>query len=367
MSPRSLWTAQNFYPNARGIAEVRLGSTRYNSAAYTNASRGRAIIRYYPAGGTKRKIAALNVTTNDIIVYGNDSDNTLNAITGGTALTANKDFFFEVYQAGLYSGNATEYIQKTTNGTTKADVTTLPKGYPGPVYRNRLLVWGVTGALKRVYYTDTFAETCDILNQYRTIEHPEDVSGVAVFGRDEDRGVFGDLAIFTPTSTWIQKGDFGMLLDGSDPFDRATDRLGCPSPHSLVDTPYGLIGMGYDGSLDLVVFMIPVGGNRPIIISEPIRTIEAPPAGYRNLASAVFYKGFYRLSFVPSGATTPTREWWADLRGFRTDGKVDNLGIDWWGPMAGRAIGGYAVQADTGDANELIAVDGAAGYIDLLD
>ena len=365
MSARFLYTAQNFYPNTRGILESRLGTARWNAAAYTNATRGRAIIRFYPPGGTKRKIAALNVATNDVLVYGNDSNNTLNVLTGATALTTNKNWFFEVYQAGLYMGNATEAIQKTTNGTTRADVATLPVGYPGPVYRNRLTVWGNSTYPKRVYYTDTLGELCDTDTQYRAVEHPEDVSGVAVFGRDEDRGVFGDLAVFTPTSTWIQKGDFGMLLDGSDPWDRATDRLGSLSPHSFADTPYGLIGLGYDGSDEFVVFMIPIGGNRPIVISDPIRTAEAPPVAYRHLASAVFYRGFYRLSFVPSGATTPTREWWADLRGFSTD--RFNYGIEWWGPMTGRALGGYAVQADAGDANELIAVDGAAGYINTVD
>ncbi len=361
MRADELYTAANFVPKTRGIAETRLGATRFNATAWENATAGRELIRYYPSGGTKRKVAAFNVAGGDQIVYGDDENGTLAEVTGATALTANKDWRFCVYLGNLYMGNATEAMQKSTDGTTRTDVTTLPIGHPACVYRSRLVIVKNPTQRKRVYYTGVESEECDTTFQYRSVEHPEDVEAAAGFGRDEDRGVFGDLAVFTATSTWIQRGDFGEVGE----WDRATDRLGTLSPLSLVDTPYGLMGLGYDGTPDLVVFMIPVGGGRPIIVSDKIRGAEILPMAYRKLACAVYHDGFYKLSFVPEGGSAPTRQWWGDLR--RLNPNADDYGIGWWGPHSGQTIGAFAVQADASDSNELIGVDGTAGYINNLE
>ena len=365
ISRRELYDATNFFPATRGIAETRLGSARFNSTAVTGGI-GREIARYYPAGGTRRKIVVFNLAAGDALYYGTDATGVLTAITGPTALTANTAWLFAEFQGNFYAGNATEVIQKSTNGTTRTDIGGSPAlfiGYPAGPYRSRLLAFGNPTNPKRIAYTDTFTENAPADN-YITIEHHEDPTAVHVFGRDDDQGVFGDLAIFTPTSTWIVRGDFKDIAGGYS-LERVEERLGTLSPLSFMDTPYGLVGLGYDGTTDLIVVMIPHGGGRPVIISDKIRAIESLPRAYRNLANAVYYKGFYRLSFVPSGQTVPNREWWADLRSL--DLRARGLNIEWWGPMTGRNIGAMAVQLGSGDANELIAADSNGGYIDNLD
>ena len=365
ISPRHLWRAQNFYAGNRGIADMRLGSSRFNSSQVSGGI-GRNIIRYYPAGGTARKIAVFNIATGDIIYYGTDATGALTEVTGGSSLTANSQYLFAEFQGNLYIGNAIELIQVSANGTTRANIggsPVAPIGYPGGPYRSRLLIFANPTNPTRVSYTDTFTVNTPTDN-YITIEHPENPSAVHVFGRDDDQGVFGDLAIFTPTSTWIVRGDFKDIAGGYS-LERAEGRLGTLSPLSLVDTPYGLMGLGYDGTTDIVVFLIPTGGGRPIVVSEKIREIEALPRAYRNLACATYFKGWYRLSFVPSGGTVPAREWWADLRSFSFS--APDFNIDWWGPMIGRNVGAMAVQSGSGDASELIAIDGNAGYVLTLD
>lgn len=365
ISRRELYDATNFFPATRGIAETRLGSARFNGTEVSGGI-GRAIARYYPVGGTRRKIAAFNIAGGDALYYGTDATGAMTEMTGPTALTANKQWLFAEFQGNFYAGNATEVIQKSTNGTTRTDIGGSPAlfiGYPAGPYRSRLLAFGNPTTPKRIAYTDTFTENAPADN-YIAIEHHEDPAAVHVFGRDEDKGVFGDLAIFTPTSTWIVRGDFKDLAGGYS-LEAVEGRLGTLSPLSFTDTPYGLIGLGYDGSTDIVVIMIPHGGSRPIIISDQIRSIESLPRAYRNLANAVYFNGFYRLSFVPSGQTVPNREWWADLR--YMDGRARDLNIGWWGPMTGRNIGVMAVQLGSGDANELIAVDSNGGFINTLD
>ena len=365
ISRRELWQAQNFWAPGRGVAETRLGSARFNSSEVSGGV-GRNIARYYPSGGTARKIAAFNIAGGDKLYYGTDATGVLSEITGATALSATKQWLFSQFSGNFYAGNATEAIQKSANGTTRADIggsPAPPVAYPGPVYRSRLTFFGEAANPKRLWYTDTFTENVPA-DSYIFIEHPEDISAAAVFGRDDDQGVFGDLAIFTPSSTWIIRSDFKDIAGGYS-LDRATDRLGCPSPLSLVDTPYGLVGLGYDATGDLVVFMIPVGYGRPVVISDRIRNIETLPRQYRNLANAIFIDGWYRLSFVPSGGTVPNKEWWADLRGYNSN-KPD-YGVEWWGPMNGRNIGAMMVQSEGSDANELIAVDANAGYVNTLD
>lgn len=367
-----LYQAQNMYAATRGIAEHRLGWTKHNTNALASALAGRELIRFYEAG-TGWKIAAFNLAAGDKLVYAaTTTGNPLTEITGSTSLSANKNWKFVQYQGALYAGNATETMQKMTAHDARADITVVAgkytsKGYPAGPYRGRILSYGdATSAStkKRLYYTNTLTDDFET-NNYVYIEHPENISAAAVFGRDEDAGAFGDLAIFTPTSTWIHRGDFGA--DAS--LDRASDRIGTLSPLSLVETPWGLVGLGYDGTDELVVFMIPVGAYRPLVISDYIRTSESLPVAYRKLANAVYYDGFYRLSFVPSGQTVPNREWWCDLRYFNTS--QHNYGVGWWGPMTGRSIGAMAVQADASDSNELIGVtsttSGTTGFIMNLD
>jgi len=365
ISRRQLWQAQNFWAPGRGVAETRLGAARFNSSE-VSGGKGRNIARYYPAGGTARKIVAFNLAGGDKLYYGTDATGALTEITGATALSANKQWLFSQFSGNFYGGNATEAIQKSTNGTTRANIggsPAPPVAYPGPVYRSRLTFFGNPSFPKRWYYTDTFTENVPADN-YVTIEHPEDISAGAVYGRDDDQGVFGDLAIFTPSSTWIVRGDF-KDIGGGYRLDRATDRLGCPSPLTLVDTPYGLFGLGYDATTDFVAFMIPVGYGRPVVVSDAIRNLETMPRASRNLASAVYIDGWVRIAFAPSGQTVPTKEWWADLRGYSSN-KPD-FGIEWWGPMTGRNIGAMMVQSEGSDANELIAVDANAGYVNTLD
>ena len=190
ISRRQLWNAQNLWAPNRGIAETRPGSARFN-ASEVSGGKGRNIIRYYPSGGTARKIAAFNIAAADALYYGVDATGVLTEITGATALSANKQWLFSIFQGVLYAGNATEVIQKSSNGTTRADIggsPAPPVAYPGPVYRSRLTFFGNSTTPKRFYYTDTFTENTPADN-YVTIEHPEDISAAAVYGRDDDNGV----------------------------------------------------------------------------------------------------------------------------------------------------------------------------------
>ena len=360
-----IYQGENLYPKTQGIAEMRPGAARWNAAAWPGATRGRAITRFYPSGLTAQKVAALNVDSADVLVRGNDTDSTLAEITGTTALGTNKQWLFAKYQGALYMGNGTQIIQKTTAGLTRADIAgspQMPIGYPAGPYRFRLLSFGNPAALNELAYTLVGAEAQDSPG-VRTVESPEPITAARVFGRDENRGIYGDLAVFTGTSIWTQRDDFEASAGA---WDLMTEHLGTLSPHTLVNTPLGLMGLGYDATEDFVCFIIPLGATRPVLISGPIRSMEALPLAYRQYACAEYYKDFYIVSFVPEGETTPTRQWWADMRRFSLDSKSKNYGIGWWGPMSGQCIGGFAIQSDVPDANELLGVDGAAGYINSL-
>src|SRR3972149_6473100 len=127
ISRRQLWNGQNLWAPNRGIAETRPGSARFNSSEIS--------------GGKGRKIAAFNIAAADALYYGTDATGVLSEVTGGTALSANKQWLFSIFQGVLYAGNATEVIQKSSNGTTRADIggaPAPPHAHPGPLYRSRL-------------------------------------------------------------------------------------------------------------------------------------------------------------------------------------------------------------------------------------
>lgn len=381
---KELWRAQNLYPKHYGVAEMRPGSVRYTTYPWPGVTRARAMNRFYPGSGAAKLITAWNSGSGDVLTSVNDASvgsgtsAELSQITPSDyriSYTANKQWTFARYAGKLFMGNAVQTIQATADGLTSdsiGDSTDMSIGYPAGPYRYRLLTYGNPTYPYRLYYTaiggEANASVAGSGIGYRTVESHESITAASVFGRDEDRGIFGDLAVFTGTSIWVQRDDFWDEENDTylGTWDQMTEHYGTLSPHTIVNTPYGLLGLGYDSTTDFVVFIIPFGQAKPLIISNPIREMEALPMAYRQYACAEYYKGFYIVSFVPQNGTTPTKQWWCDLRRFSTDYRARNYGVGWWGPMVGQCIGAYAIQEDVPDANEFFGADGNGGYINRL-
>ncbi len=368
--PGTLLTAQNWLPYQTGVASKRKGTTFLNATAWASVNRIPFALRYYVNSSTRYKLACANLNAGDAIYSVNDATGALTALTGMPAVGANKlwrgAIWGESPAAYFGNGNAGDGILKTSNGTSIAALTgtQIPtEGHVGGPYFDRGLAW----YQKRLYYTraNNFTDWSnpDTGNKmYMFVQHPEDISAVFSPGPDRSDVQYRRLFICTPTSTWLHLQDFDQGVGTpTATFGTIHETAGVASFNTVAWTDRGAIGMGVDN-----VWLFPFSGA-PIPIGYEIQSaIRAIPAAYRTRCSATYWNGFYILSYVRNGQTSPDREYWADLRQFVESSiysPVVNNGITWHGPMirANIGLGCFMVQSQNPDENELFAFGAAEG------
>jgi hypothetical protein len=135
-----------------------------------------------------------------------------------------------------------------------------------------------------------------------------------------NRSPTSPLALFTETSTWLYFGD--PLDDPSATLVQVSDEIGCPGDRTVASTPLGIVFCGKRS-----VYLLTPQQAEPKDIGWPIEpAIRAVPVPERARCWAIYHRGFYKLALVPPGGTTPTEQWWLDLRRGLGDPP------QWWGP-----------------------------------
>ena len=201
------------------------------------------------------------------------------------------------------------------------------------VHRNRLWVSGDVANPRRIYATSVLipgAEQAifdlgDFFPANAIISLPDDVTGMGVCATVNGDDPRSPMALFTKTSTYLWYGD--ILDDPSAERVQVSSRIGCIGADAVAQTPFGLCFIGLES-----VYRIPPGGGVPEDIGWPIApAIKEIPTGSLSKCRLIFHKGFLKAYLVPSGASTPTVEYWCDLR----------MGLgnppSWWGPHTGVA------------------------------
>lgn len=368
--PGTLLTEQNFVPYQTGIAAKRKGTAFLNATAWANINRVRFGLRYYVNSSTRYKLACLNRDAGDQIARVNDASGEITVLTGMPSVGANTLWrgavLGESPAAYFGNGNAGDGILTTSNGTSIAALTgtQIPtEGHVGGPYFDRMLCW----YQKRLLYSRannfTNWSNPDTGNSmYIFVQHPEDITAAFQPGPDRSDVAYRRLYICTPTSTFIHLQDFDQG-QGTPvaTFGNIHETCGIASFNTLAWTDRGAIGMGVDN-----VWLFPFAGP-PIPIGYEIQSaIRAIPAAYRSRCCATYWNGFYILSYVRAGQTSPDREYWADLRQFVESSiysPVVNNGITWHGPMirSSFGLGCFMVQSQNPDENELFAFGAAEG------
>lgn len=161
------------------------------------------------------------------------------------------------------------------------------------------------------------------------------------------------LACFKKASTWLLTNVPDSAGGVNASANAISGRTGCVAYKTIVATNIGLVFLGTDGS----VYLISGGGGEPRRIGDRIRNAMSHLAENDELmarCTAVFHKGFYKISY-PSSATSTTNDaqWWADLR------TEQGVPITWSGPHIGINVGPQTVFLGDGDEDQHVgAVDG---------
>jgi hypothetical protein len=375
--PGSLLLSQNFVPYSSQVFSKRKGTLHVNASPWADVLSVPWATRFYLGSGAKKTVVAVTKAAGDVLGQVDDTTGAFTALTGMPAVGASQRWSGTVagevptlYMADNYSTNGILY---TTDGVAVAQLagTGIPaKGFMAEPYFDRLLCY--TG--KRVYYSRTNLYTNwtnpDSGNsQYLLVMGDEDIEAVFMPGpMDTEVGYGGRLYVCTPTSTWVHLRDF----DGSDgspnsAFTKIHERAGIAGFKTIAWTDQGCVGMGTNN-----IWWFPITGLPQPIGYEVESIIEAIPSAYRSLCSAIFWKGFYILSYVRPGMTYPDRELWCDMRTFQPayaayrsglDTPAAAQGIVWHGPMVreGIGIGSFVLRSQVPDEGELYAYGAAEG------
>lgn len=185
----------------------------------------------------------------------------------------------------------------------------------------------------------------------------------------DTQGTQSQLVVFTTKRVKIYSGfpPVSNTTGGTNFVSTALGDVGCISPRTVCQTPYGVMYLGTDG----YIYLIPQNG-RPIKVSRAIENVLAGMSQRRlKLACAVFRNDWYILSFSSGKVadqikpsitfghldrnTTTLRndyQYWADMR-WMNGNMHEDLGIRWWGPMQGQQIGCFALANGPEDNNDI--------------
>lgn len=194
---------------------------RKGYATIGNAPVSKAILgqdKHEPSGGTKYILRARNDATDaNAVIEGWSGSGNWAALTSGSSQTASLKHEFIMAENATYIFNGTDTVLKTTNGTSVSEVATIPVGVSGKWWHNFLFVWGVTGNMSRLYFSDVNTpETFDGSNGYIDVnaDDGEDIVGVEAIG--STMFIFKQTRVFTLTGygtsdfTLADMGDFGV-------------------------------------------------------------------------------------------------------------------------------------------------------------
>ena len=317
-------------------------------------------LRYYKDSTSRFKLACVQKDAGDEIGVVDDTTGAFTALTGMPSVGGNKRWRGVVAgeQPAAYFGNnySSDGILVTSDGVNIAKLTgtQIPDhGFVGGPYFDRLLSWEGKGLSYSRNNDPTNWSNPDTGNQmWLFVNHAEDIEAVFTPGPAKtDVGFLGKLYVCTPTSTWVHQLDFDQSGGAtSTRFTCIHERAGVSSFNTVAWTDRGAVGMGVDD-----VWIFPLDGLPVPIGGEIVDIIKAIPSAYRTLCSATFRDGFYMLTYVRPGQTTPDREVWADLRAFTISGTAKY--ITWWGPMVREniKIGCWMPQTQQPDERELFA------------
>jgi len=175
--------------------------------------------RHEPAGGSKFILRAIdNAGSTNSQVEG-WSGGTFTALTGATAQTAGARHQFATAKSATYIFNtAGDPVLKTTNGTTTSVVATVPQGIDGEWFHNYFFVFGVSGNLDRLYFSDVnLPETFDAVNGYIDV-NPGDNEPITALDVLKD-----ELLIFKNSRVWSLTGFGTADFTLSDLGERVTN------------------------------------------------------------------------------------------------------------------------------------------------
>lgn len=256
--------------------------------------------RHEPSGGTKYLLRARDdATSTNAVVEGNSGAGAWAALTGADSQTAGADHEFAMAENATYIFDGTDTVLKTTNGTSTSTVAAIPKGQDGKWWHNFFFVFGVSGNMSRLYFSDVNApETFDAVNGFIDI-NTDDNENITGLGAMKDQ-----LFIFKPTKVFQLTGygtsDF-TLGDLSD-FGVGT---GTVSRRSIVETGNDVYFIHFRGktphfrSIQRTVHDALVDGG---IISDDITgTMDGLVVGRLNQTAGIFDGRKVWWSVVDSG------------------------------------------------------------------
>lgn len=283
------------------------------------------------------------------------------------------------YQGEVYLANANNLVIHT-DGFAMSEQTelaaTIAPGVPLSVlvFKNQLVCivsrnnyrtntsGGSLPSLNQVFSSGVFAPNnwsdggTGLDLRFATIGDPFS-DGVAALGiynfNSATDGPSSFLACFKKASTWLLSNVPDSAGGVNASANAISGRTGCVAYKTIVATNIGLVFLGTDGS----VYLISGGGGEPRRIGDRIRNAMSHLSEDDELmarCTAVFHKGFYKISY-PSSATSTTNDaqWWADLR------TEQGVPITWSGPHIGINVGPQTVFLGDGDEDQHVgAVDG---------
>lgn len=354
IEPQRFRRLENFYPprTAAHLLAKRLGSVKYNAAAIAGATRVDNMVRAWKSDGTKKLIVAVNHAGNDELHYGDDTAGTFTKITGGTAPSSGRRWFFvnwpllgKVY---AFCGDGVTPIAISSDFTTKADMvvggagglTDARFGQFGAVFYQRLIT--ARTATKPSYYYMFDAAVDDTItnaSQFGRIAEPITAIGVNAFATS-GASLLEMLMLFGSHTMWYVPGDPTTV-----PPQRASGSIGCLSPKTFCNTPAGAMFL----ASDRMVYLINADPKYPQKVGIRIfPETNAIPVGQLPHATAAYHNHFYKLRFAPPGGVTDTVEYWADLLPLVLG--LPDAEVEWYGPMTNLALSSLVVEDGPDDA-----------------
>lgn len=166
----------------------------------------------------------------------------------------------------------------------------------------------------------------------------EVISGLGINSiNSATKGAQTQLVVFTPTSTLVNDG---ALASADQRLAVASTVLGCPSYHTIINTPFGLMFCSRH-----TVCLLDQKGIEPqqigFLIAPAIKDSYDADPDYVIWRCAAFHDNTYKLSICNDDEEENNEEWWLDLRP-----AVFPNEHNWFGPHDGDQIFQYLLWED---------------------
>ena len=370
MEPNRFRRLKNFAPprDQLGALAKRLGSAKYNATAISSASAIDNMLRAWSSDGVKALLVAATLGANDQIHIGDDLAGTFTQVTGGSSLPAGAKWFFKNWpllgKAYAASGDGTVPIQIiATPFTTKADMTIgagatdARYGQFLEVFFSRLVSAKTPTNPNYIYYFNVAVDDTIGSTQFWRIAEPVTALAKNTYG-SESNSLREQLVAWGSGSMWV------VSADPSSGTIEEVAKIGCLSPKTAVNTPFGLVFLGVEPGGLRNVFMIDADPHLPRRIGNLITpALQNIPAAQLINATATFHNGFYKLSVATGGGATNTEQYWADFMPMLLNRPGEEAVPEWYGPMMNLALKSFVVFDGPGDSGQLRGGDNTAGTV----